>query len=732
MNQLSAVLLQAVLGLVLLLPLLLTLPTPHVSRLTPHVLCAAPADLTTTPAWSVTSNVTGTLLGWDVATAGDVNGDGYADVIAGAPRYSNGETEEGVAFLYLGGPDGPADTPAWMGESNQPYSWFGSSVAAAGDVNGDGYGDIIIGAPRYDITDTLALTDTGQAFVYYGGPAGIVTGTLWTAHTDQSLARFGTAVATAGDVNGDGYSDVIITANGYDAEETNEGAAFVYRGGPGGLDATPAWTVHPTGQAFANFGRSASSAGDVNGDGYSDVIIGAPWYDTGTTDEDRDRGAAYVYRGGLAGLSNAPAWTVTGDRREAEFGISVSTAGDVNNDGYSDVIVGAYKYTQDSAHPWREGAAFVYHGGSGGLETSPAWEERGGQESAKFGLAVATAGDMNGDGYTNVAASAYNYNTTYTNTGRVLVYDGGAGGLVGSYTWSAEGDQEGAGLGYAVSTAGDVNGDNYSDLIAGAPTYNDGQMDEGAAFLYLGAGDAGNLLAHPRQLRSIVPAPIAPLGFSDSINRVHLQTTIWPTQTISAKLQWQVAPFDVSFTAPAAISGTALTWTSVPTTGAVLSQTVDGLARDTLYRWRARVLYESGGQSRWLYLPWNGPNEADFRTPNLLEAIQNFYVEPGHSATAIRMLLNPAYVTQTFTLTFISSPGYTFTLALPSGGLTTTLAALESSPVTITAQTHPTTPLGTQFTATITITSDLSGQDTVYHVTTVADLTFLPLVLRNF
>ncbi|MEA3340920.1 MAG: integrin alpha, partial [Chloroflexota bacterium] len=228
---------------------------------------------------------TGDLLGWAVSTAGDVNGDGYADIIVGAPRYSNGETEEGAALLYLGGPGGPAASPAWTGESDQPYAWFGYSIAAAGDVNGDGYGDVIVGAPRYDITGTVALTDAGQVFLYYGGPAGIVTSTVWITHAAQAHARFGSAVAAAGDVNGDGFGDVIVTANGYDAEETNEGAAFLYHGGPTGLDTTAAWAVHPTDQAYANFGRSASTAGDVNGDGYSDVIVGASWYDSGDTDD---------------------------------------------------------------------------------------------------------------------------------------------------------------------------------------------------------------------------------------------------------------------------------------------------------------------------------------------------------------------------------------------------------------------------------------------------------------
>jgi len=560
---------------------------------------------------------TGDLLGWAVSTAGDVNGDGYGDFIVGAPRYSNGETEEGAAFLYLGGPAGPAASPAWTGESDQPYSWFGYSSAAAGDVNGDGYGDVVVGAPRYDIvTGTVALTDTGQVFLYYGGPAGIVTSTVWTTHTAQDHARFGAAVSAAGDVNGDGFGDVIVTANGYDAEEMNEGAAFVYHGGPAGLTAAAAWIVHPTDQAYANFGRSASAAGDVNRDGYNDVVVGASWYDSGATDEDRDRGAAYVYHGGSAGLGSLPAWTVVGDRREAEFGIAVSTAGDVNGDGYSDVIVGAYKYTEDYEHPWREGAAFVYHGGAGGLGAAPVWSARGGEESSKFGSSLSTAGDMNGDGYADVIVGAYNYEDDHPQQGMVSVYYGGAEGLCDSYAWSQKGDQQGAGYGFAVSTAGDVDGDTCSDVIVGAPTYNGEELDEGAVFVHLGDGEC-DVIARPRQLRSDGFTPIAPLGLSDSASSVHLQLLAQPTQPISAtKLQWQLAPLGIPITDTAAISGTSATWTAVTSNTVVLSQGVEGLAGTTVYRWRVRMLYWPGDeQSRWLYLPWNGPQEADFCTP---------------------------------------------------------------------------------------------------------------------
>jgi hypothetical protein len=603
-----------------------------------------PGGLGAAPDWSVTGARSGVLIGWSMSTAGDVDGDGYADIIVGAPNYDRGQDEEGVAFLYPGGPHGPASTPTWIGEGDQDWAWFGFSVDTAGDVNGDGYSDVIIGAPRYDGEQF----DDGRAFVYHGGPAGLAVAPAWVAPPEGQgtavfgvSARFGNAVSTAGDVNGDGYSDVIVTANGYDAEEMNEGAAFVYHGGMDGLETDPAWAVHPTDQAYANFGRSASTAGDVNGDGYSDVIVGVPWYDNPLSDASDAvyDGNAFVYHGSPAGLDPEPAWTFTGLYTNSEFGIAVSTAGDVNGDGYSDVVIGAYKYTETPwVTPWREGAAFVYHGSSMGLTSSSAdWVAVGGQEQAKFGISVSAAGDVNGDGYGDVVVGASNYSDGQTQEGAAFVYHGGPAGLTtGGADWVTEGNQDRSGYGFAVSGAGDVNGDGYGDIIVGAPAYNDEWMDEGAAFVYLGNGGGGLPLC-PGQLRTDSTVPIAPLGRSDSADRVRLQLAARsPLGREAVALQWQLAPLGVPFTATSAISGTSLTWSDTLTTGVAMSQVVHGLTADTVYRWRVRTLYRLGnplGQAagRWLYLPWNGPQEADFRTPRLLAADLIRAVLPGHT-----------------------------------------------------------------------------------------------------
>ncbi len=151
-----------------------------------------------------------------------------------------------------------SSTENWTAESNQAGAQFAYSVSTAGDVNGDGYSDIIIGAYGYDNGED----NEGRAFVYYGSSTGLSTTADWTAEGNQVDAFFGYSVSTAGDVNGDGYSDIIIGAYFYDNGETNEGVAFVYHGSSTGLSSTADWNAQSN-QGGAHLGYSVSTAGDV-------------------------------------------------------------------------------------------------------------------------------------------------------------------------------------------------------------------------------------------------------------------------------------------------------------------------------------------------------------------------------------------------------------------------------------------------------------------------------------
>lgn len=439
-----------------------------------YVYHGSASGLSTTPAWTMEPDQAGADFGTSVASAGDVNGDGYADVIIGAFFFDNGETNEGRAFVYQGGATGLSTTAAWTSEGNQANAWHGVSVGSAGDVNGDGYADVIVGANKFD----NGQTDEGRALVYYGSPSGVSATAAWSAEGDQADARFGNWVTTAGDVNGDGYADVIIGAPQFDNGEADEGKAFVFYGGASGLSLSADWTVESD-QVGARLGTSVAAAGDVNGDGYADVITGAPEFDNGQTDE----GRAFVYHGGASGLSANAAWTTTSDIGSAQLGSTVASAGDVNGDGYSDVMVAAVFYDNGQTD---EGRVFVFHGGATGLASIAAWSAEGNQASAQFGGSIASAGDVNGDEYADVIVGAPAFDGDLANEGKVFVYLGSASGLSTTEAWSPEGDQSNAVFGTSVASAGDVNGDGYSDVMVGASSFDNGQTDEGRVFVYYG------------------------------------------------------------------------------------------------------------------------------------------------------------------------------------------------------------------------------------------------------
>jgi hypothetical protein len=427
------------------------------------------------PAWSGLGDQYEEFFGASVAGAGDVNGDGFADVIVGAYRFDNGFFDEGRAFIFLGSPVGPSPVPAWTADGNQTGAWFGYSVASAGEVNGDGYADVIIGARLYE----NGHTDEGRAYVYLGSSVGLGTAPAWTAEPDQSNAAFGSSVASAGDVNGDGFGDVIVGAPKFDsAFGTDEGRAFLYLGSAAGLSTLSGWSAG-SGLYSSAYGFSVASAGDVNGDGFADVIIGAPLYDNlGFPDE----GRVFVYTGSLSGLSPDPVWTADGNKTLAQFGYSVAGAGDVSGDGIADVIIGAPFY--DS------GRVFVYHGSLAGLSLSPDFGAKINKNPADFGASVAGVGDVNGDGISDVAIGAPRVgDQTTTAGGLVRVYYGSRTGLGNPPAFAATETQTNALLGGSVAGAGDVNGDGLGDIIAGAIGLDNIGLqvaNSGGAHVYLG------------------------------------------------------------------------------------------------------------------------------------------------------------------------------------------------------------------------------------------------------
>ena len=462
----------------------------------------------TTAATILKSDQSGALFGWSVASAGDVNGDGYGDVVVGAHGYDAPENGEGAAFVFLGGPFGMASSDPRFAyavvQSDQVDAQLGVQVASAGDTDGDGYPELLVGAHLFDGPQL----DEGQAFVYRGGGEGIASGGSASMQArieaNQPGALLGVSVASAGDVNGDGFSDVIVGAPYFDAGGTGDGAAFVFLGSASGItDADPSISNAQldSGQSNAQFGWSVASAGDVNGDGFGDVIVGAQAYDAGENDE----GAAFVFLGSASGISDADPATahaqLESDQASALFGISVASAGDVNGDGFGDVIVGAPEY---DAGEEDEGAAFVFLGSASGISDGDPTTAHAQLESdfipAYFGGSVASAGDVNGDGFGDLIVGA----SGYGDGGAAFVFLGTASGIVDADPATAHAqlvsDQFLGNFGSSVASAGDVNGDGFGDLIVGANGYDSGEEDEGAAFVFLGSAsgiaDANPATAH--------------------------------------------------------------------------------------------------------------------------------------------------------------------------------------------------------------------------------------------
>jgi hypothetical protein len=380
-----------------------------------------------------------------------------------------GDLPSGVLFWRLFGMNGSTigvdPSPSWeirIGVRTAPVdaSW-GTFV----DVNGDGYADLAISSSV--VLDSGAPpSTTGYVRIYLGGPSGISTTPIMALTDPNGASNFGSSVASAGDVNGDGYSDVIISASSI---SNNAGRAYVFLGSSNGLPPTPTSTIlAPDGQGGL-FGSSVASAGDVNGDGYADVIVGAQSANSGI-------GTAHLFLGAATGISTTPAVSLTttlvGTDTSGYFGHSVAGAGDVNGDGFGDVVVGAYRVGGN-------GRAYVYLGSPSGIEAIPAATLLDPGGGSSFGYTVAGAEDVNGDGYADVIIGG---------AASVFIYPGTARGVSGNPLSSL------TGAGAVVAAVGDVNGDGFADVVGcdsgasngtgiiGAPN-----VGSGSAYLYLGS-----------------------------------------------------------------------------------------------------------------------------------------------------------------------------------------------------------------------------------------------------
>ncbi len=407
-------------------------------------------------------------FGRTLAGAGDVDGDGYDDLIVGSPYYDNGDPFEGRAWLFLGGNGGPEPLAAWTSESNSAEARWGRLVAGAGDVDADGYADVLVGAHFYSGYEA----NNGLVSVFRGGPSGLEATAGWSVEGAGQGAGLGWAADGVGDVNGDGYDDVVAGAWEEKVDGVPSGALHAWYGGPSGLSlGDPDWSVF--GNGASQLGASVRGAGDVNGDGYADVIVGSPG---GGFD------SSYVWLGSPDGLSADPAWSATGPP-DSRHGWAVASARDVNADGYDDVMVGEPGFSEG------RGRVLLYLGSPSGPSATPDWEFST-DEGGELGIALGAAGDLDDDGYDDVVVGAWKYRDVYDDEGCAWLFRGGPGGLGAAAVWSAQGGMQQAYFGLWADGVGDLDGDGVDDLAVGAKQYEVDQVNEGAAFGYLSGGSS--------------------------------------------------------------------------------------------------------------------------------------------------------------------------------------------------------------------------------------------------
>jgi hypothetical protein len=334
------------------------------------------------------------------------------------------------------------------------YGLFGVSVSNAGDVDGDGTPDVLTGANFAEVGGV----SSGSAYVYSGA-----TGAMIYQFDGTAGSNFGAGVSGGGDVNNDGIADFIISAPAESVGGfSDSGACYVFSGATGLL------LYQFNGQSdSAQSGFSVAMAGDTNDDGHEDLVIGAPGH-SGTSLT--FSGEAYLYSGKDGSLLR----TFSGDQDDELLGYSVAAAGDVDGDGYDDVIVGAPNW--DSSDTPDHGAAFVYSGFDGSVLISVF----GPGSQANCGLVVCGVGDMNEDGIDDVGVRVNNPSDSF----RGVVEVHSMHGLV--HHLEAPLISEGFGLG--IAGAGDINLDGRADLFVSAPVQ--GGTETGSLYVYLGGSES--------------------------------------------------------------------------------------------------------------------------------------------------------------------------------------------------------------------------------------------------
>ncbi|MCY2961895.1 MAG: FG-GAP-like repeat-containing protein [Planctomycetota bacterium] len=430
-----------------------------------------------------------TLTGEYLGGAGDVNGDGFGDLLVASPLATNTQTREGYWQCFFGSPNpqsgltNPLLEPGAL-QLGSSQSKTGRAVSSAGDLNADGYNDIVVGSPDF------GPQDRGRVQVFLGGANGPNFGTpAWTFDSTNNGEHFGWSVS-AGDIDNDGRTDIVVGAPDFSNGQANEGRVYLFRSNGGILPATPTWTLESN-QIGALLGSSISALGDVNADGFADIAVGAPGGSGG-------QGTVTIIHGRATGLGLlAPAISLTSGVPGSEFGASLALVGDLNLDGFGDLVVGAPKIDSPQVD---EGRIYVYLGSYQGISATVAAMEESQQAGALLGQSLGQCGDINGDGRAEILAGAPGYDAASSGGAAFLYQTFPAGGGITLSTLAVRaGQQPNSQFGYSVSAGGDVNGDGWNDVLAGAPDYECPGCFTNSGRIYLYLGSSSGLATSPSE-----------------------------------------------------------------------------------------------------------------------------------------------------------------------------------------------------------------------------------------